>query len=689
MNPTDQARRYLEKCEPAISGQNGHGQTFSVACILVQEFGLSVEEARPLMDEFSARCQPRWTSREIEHKLRDAEKAKTPAQGRGFRVTSKPIAMPRRITVVDRRPEKKYTAAPDTKLPEPMKDGARELLRAAFLPGEGVRIAQARTNDEGKEVPKDAGLTLSREEWLRKLDAKDGDINKIFSTSDKNGVYVTLNPMKIGGSKDQDVIAFRHALVEWDNITPEEQWTQITQSRIPVTAAIYSGGDSIHAWVRVDAKDRTEFDARVAVLYAHFGGLDDKNKNPSRLSRLPACERGKKRQELLALNIGAESWTQWAREQETADLPPGHTIQELCSVDTSHDPGCVIGFRDGKTLRYLCREKSAWIIGPSGIGKSTLATEFAIGWALGVPVFGITPAKPLKVLIIQAENDKFDLAEMVQGVIRAHKLDPDFDPTFDSLNERIVLQSEDTAVGLKFIDRLHRYLDRDKADVVFVDPLLSFAGIDVSKQDQVSHFLREGINPVLKATGAVMIGMHHTGKLKVARKELEMLTPIEFAYLGLGSSELVNWARAVMTLIPIENSAFRLELAKRGPRAGARHPDGMDARSTVFLQHSKQGGIRWEQIQPPGFKDDGDNKGGRPDRCVQIAGMNLHDVLSKIPEGGESARKLAKRLAGWSRSNSVSISDSAARNRLLDMLNERGKIQFDEAVEKYKRGKNA
>jgi hypothetical protein len=72
------AHAYLDKVEPAVSGQKGHNQTYKVAAILVIDFALSIDEARPLMQEFSARCVPPWSPAEIEHKLTSADKRSDP-----------------------------------------------------------------------------------------------------------------------------------------------------------------------------------------------------------------------------------------------------------------------------------------------------------------------------------------------------------------------------------------------------------------------------------------------------------------------------------------------------------------------------------------------------------------------------------------------------------------------------------
>jgi putative DNA primase/helicase len=71
----ERARRYIAKMPPAVSGQNGHTQTFLVAEFLVRGFDLGIDQARPLLHEYNARCLPPWTDAELEHKLRQADEA--------------------------------------------------------------------------------------------------------------------------------------------------------------------------------------------------------------------------------------------------------------------------------------------------------------------------------------------------------------------------------------------------------------------------------------------------------------------------------------------------------------------------------------------------------------------------------------------------------------------------------------
>lgn len=67
------ARAYLTRLEPAVAGQGGHNRTMYAAGCLVQKFGLTIEQAWPLLLEFNdTKCSPKWTARELLHKLESA-----------------------------------------------------------------------------------------------------------------------------------------------------------------------------------------------------------------------------------------------------------------------------------------------------------------------------------------------------------------------------------------------------------------------------------------------------------------------------------------------------------------------------------------------------------------------------------------------------------------------------------------
>lgn len=74
LDTLERAAKYLERVPPAVSGQDGHGQTIRVAAILVRGFCLSIDQATRAIQGWNARCQPPWNEKEIAHKLADADK---------------------------------------------------------------------------------------------------------------------------------------------------------------------------------------------------------------------------------------------------------------------------------------------------------------------------------------------------------------------------------------------------------------------------------------------------------------------------------------------------------------------------------------------------------------------------------------------------------------------------------------
>ena len=68
----ERARAYVTKFPGAVTGSNGHGQTFAVATALAHGFALGEVDAWPLLAEYNQRCSPPWSERELRHKLASA-----------------------------------------------------------------------------------------------------------------------------------------------------------------------------------------------------------------------------------------------------------------------------------------------------------------------------------------------------------------------------------------------------------------------------------------------------------------------------------------------------------------------------------------------------------------------------------------------------------------------------------------
>ncbi|MBN2291802.1 MAG: AAA family ATPase [Pirellulales bacterium] len=81
------ARSYITTMPPAISGSGGHNQTFAVACVLVIGFGLEEDDALMLLREYNDRCEPPWSEKELQHKIKSA--GQQPGE-RGYLLNARP-----------------------------------------------------------------------------------------------------------------------------------------------------------------------------------------------------------------------------------------------------------------------------------------------------------------------------------------------------------------------------------------------------------------------------------------------------------------------------------------------------------------------------------------------------------------------------------------------------------------------
>lgn len=79
MNTTDRAAQDLEKLPPSIQGSGGSAALFEAACVLIRGFGLSPEDALPILARWNeTHCQPKWGEHELRYKLRSALQSTRP-----------------------------------------------------------------------------------------------------------------------------------------------------------------------------------------------------------------------------------------------------------------------------------------------------------------------------------------------------------------------------------------------------------------------------------------------------------------------------------------------------------------------------------------------------------------------------------------------------------------------------------
>lgn len=256
-------------------------------------------------------------------------------------------------------------------------------LETLFESSENVGyVTKSWTNEDGKYLPSRGSMDRTAGQLIEQLSKCNGDVGSVLGDyNPEAGAWIRFNPLDGKGVKNENVTEFKYALVESDELEIEKQNAIIRELELPVACLVHSGGKSIHAIVRVDAADYTEYRKRVDYLYnvCQKNGLkvDTQNKNPSRLSRMPGVQRKESKQFLIDTNIGKDNWNQWYEwiESINDDLPEPENLEGFWENLPELSPSLIDGvLRQGHKML---------IAGPSKAGKSFALIELCIAIAEG------------------------------------------------------------------------------------------------------------------------------------------------------------------------------------------------------------------------------------------------------------------------------------------------------------------
>ena len=240
--------------------------------------------------------------------------------------------------------------------------------------------------------------------------------------------------------------------------------------------------------------------------------------------------------------------------------------------------------------RFLCRDAICTVTGPSGIGKSTFITQLCIALACGREEFGFKPTKPLKILIIQCENDEGDVAEQRDGAIAGLQL---IDTEINEVKQNVMVLRSNSMTGEEFIKLAVRpNLRQNQFDVLVIDPALAYLGGNAKEQEIVGEFLRTHLLKVLVEFNCACLLVHHTNKPPTHQGKVQWSGAD--SYLESGSAEFRNVARAAITLIPIGvTGMYELCVPKRGGRLGWKNEAG-EPTIKKFIRQSTANRLFWE-----------------------------------------------------------------------------------------------
>lgn len=269
--------------------------------------------------------------------------------------------------------------------------------------------------------------------------------------------------------------------------------------------------------------------------------------------------------DLAAKGFGHQTKT---RQQQTLDRVSGSDEPAPKTVHRTPFSFVIPAANDRSVLlgnRYLNRGDGMVVSSSSGMGKSSMQMQMAADWALGEPFHGIRSNGPMRSLIVQSEDSDGDIAEVWQSLNHVRQWDQE---TRDKIDANVRIISERSLRGVKFIAWLGQQIAAFKPDLVWLNPLQAFIDGDVTDSKDIGGFLREGLNGINRENQFGYVIIHHTTKPSTGKDRSERLWH-EVMYDMAGGAEIINWARAIISLRPTgEEGQFRAILAKRGRRAG-------------------------------------------------------------------------------------------------------------------------
>jgi hypothetical protein len=386
-------------------------------------------------------------------------------------------------------------------------------LETLFTPDESVSYVHSATfkEDKVKWIPADAGHVRNVSAIIRDL-KKYKRLDEAFGTiNPEAGAWIRHNPST--GAKDADVTRFAYVLVESDSMPLEEQKKFLINQKLPIVALIESGGKSIHAIVKIEASDENEFKQRTSFLFdylsqRHFQ-IDEANKNPARLSRLPGAMRNGNIQRLLATNIGCASWLEWIDLVSGVDddLPEIHSARDMFENPVPEPPAIIDGVLR-KGAKMICT-------GDSKSGKTCLLMNLAICIAEGWEWLGHQCMQG-RVLYINMEVMQSDFETRYKSIYKAYKkpASEEGQNNFDWWNLRGKAEPLD-----KLAPKIIRRCRSKKYLAIIVDPIYKVQGGDENSAEAIGKFCAL-FDQIAEETGASMIYVHHHAKGSAGGKKV-------------------------------------------------------------------------------------------------------------------------------------------------------------------------
>lgn len=413
---------------------------------------------------------------------------------------------------------------------------------------------------DGKQSPTMGNYSRTVQQILDGINGTT-QLENVFGTFNKEmGAWIRFNPIDGKGVKNDNVTAFRYMLLESDNMSLGKQKAILEQLELPIAAMVFSGGKSIHAIVKVDAYSYEEYRKRVDFIYsiAQKNGFkpDKKNRNPSRLSRMPGVMRDGNPQFLMATNIGKENYKEWEEwiVSVNDDLPEPEELDALWDNMPDLAPPLIEGIlREGHKML---------IAGPSKAGKSFALIQLCISIAEGKPWFGFDCTQG-KVLYVNLELDRASCLHRFKDVYEALEQQPTNIGNISIWNLRGKSLPMD-----QLAPKLIRRAQKRNYKAIIIDPIYKVITGDENSADQMANFCNQFDKVCTELKCAVIYCHHHSKGSQTGKRSMDRASGSGVfardpdALLDLLELELENMNEDKLQDAPIDTSqctAWRME----------------------------------------------------------------------------------------------------------------------------------
>ena len=469
---------------------------------------------------------------------------------------------PEQYQVVD----KNWIEESDVTIPKsyPLEQRKRDILTyltTLFEPEEYVGyVVNTFALPDGKQSPTMGNYSRTVQQIIDGINGTTQLENVFGSFNKEMGAWIRFNPIDGKGVKNDNVTAFRYMLLESDNMSLGKQKAILEQLELPIAAMVFSGGKSIHAIIKVDAYSYEEYRKRVDFIYsiAQKNGFkpDKKNRNPSRLSRMPGVMRDGKPQFLMATNIGKENYKEWEEwiASVNDDLPEPEELDALWDNMPDLAPPLIEGIlREGHKML---------IAGPSKAGKSFALIQLCISIAEGKPWFGFDCTQG-KVLYVNLELDRASCLHRFKDVYEALEQQPTNIGNISIWNLRGKSLPMD-----QLAPKLIRRAQKRNYKAIIIDPIYKVITGDENSADQMANFCNQFDKVCTELKCAVIYCHHHSKGSQTGKRSMDRASGSGVfardpdALLDLLELELENMNEDKLQDAPIDTSqctAWRME----------------------------------------------------------------------------------------------------------------------------------